>query len=66
MAYRWRYSTSGGAQAPGPDLGFDDQTEAEDWLGVNWAELLEGGVDEVTLLDGDDPVYGPMSLHSPD
>ena len=28
-----------------------------------WAELREGGVDAVTLLDGDTPVYGPMSLH---
>jgi hypothetical protein len=29
-----------------------------------WRELLEDGVDAVTLLEGDRVVYGPMSLHS--
>jgi hypothetical protein len=59
MAYRWQY----GNAATAPE--FDDQAEAEAWLGEHWEELRDAGVDEVTLLDGDEKVYGPMSLHSP-
>ncbi len=54
MTYRWDHDGS-------PD--FDDQTAAEEWLSANWRDLLDAGVDEVTLLDGDGVVYGPMSLH---
>lgn len=66
VAYRWRYLRTDGTDAPGPDLTFEDQAGAEDWLGSHWAELLETGVDQVTLLDADDEVYGPMSLHPTD
>lgn len=66
VAFRWHYASSDGAPAPGPDTEFTDQTEAEDWLGTNWAGLLADGVDQVTLFDGDDEVYGPMSLHPPE
>lgn len=55
MTYRWSHDGS-------PT--FDDQTAAEEWLSANWRDLLDAGVDEVTLLDGDEVVYGPMSLHS--
>ena len=58
MAYRWQY-----ADATGPS--FDDQDTAEEWLGENWPSLLDAGVDQVTLMDGDREVYGPMSLHPP-
>jgi hypothetical protein len=50
----------------GPEEFFADQTDAEDWLGQRWAELLESGVDQVTLLDADAEVYGPMSLRPAD
>lgn len=57
MTYRWDHDGS-------PT--FDDQTAAEEWLSANWRDLLDAGVDEVTLLDGDEVVYGPMSLHAAD
>jgi hypothetical protein len=65
VTYRWRYEDRRGTAVPGPDLRFTEQSEAEDWLGANWQALLHGGVDQVTLLDGEDEVYGPMSLHPP-
>jgi hypothetical protein len=55
--YRWSHDA---------DRTFADQTEAEDWLGTAWPTLVEQGVDEVTLLCGDEIVYGPMSLHPPE
>ncbi|MFI7674377.1 hypothetical protein [Actinophytocola sp. NPDC049390] len=57
MTYRWDHDGS-------PT--FTDQTAAEEWLSANWRHLLDAGVDEVTLLDGDEVVYGPMSLHPAD
>ena len=63
--YRWRYTDGTGADVPGPDLSFAGQTEAEDWLSVNWPDLLDGGIDEVTLLCAKEVVYGPMSLRPP-
>jgi hypothetical protein len=62
MTLRWRYQDLDGGQVPGPDITFDDQTEAEEWLGHQWPSLLDGGVATVTLLDGESVVYGPMSL----
>jgi hypothetical protein len=63
--YRWRYADGVGADVPGPDLTFRTQTDAEDWLSANWPDLLDGGIDEVTLAHGDEVVYGPMSLRPP-
>ncbi len=62
MAFRWRYENAEGAAADGPAATFEDQADAEDWLGREWPGLLDAGVEAVTLLDGDDEVYGPMSL----
>ena len=62
MTLRWRYQNPDGGQAPGPDIAFDDQIDAEEWLGRQWSGLLDSGVAAVTLLDGEDEVYGPMSL----
>jgi hypothetical protein len=63
VAFRWHYQDSAGRPVPGPDAEFDDQALAEDWLGMSWSELLDAGVDQVTLVDGGTEVYGPMSLH---
>ncbi|MVA77377.1 hypothetical protein GC722_15300 [Auraticoccus sp. F435] len=41
---------------------FPTQAEAEAWLGEAWPELADLGVVEVTLVEGDRVVYGPMSL----
>jgi hypothetical protein len=62
MALRWRYQGVHGGQTPGPDITFGDQTDAEEWLSLEWQNLLEDGVATVTLLDEESVVYGPMSL----
>jgi hypothetical protein len=54
VEYRWSHDGS-------PT--FADQTEAEDWLSASWQDLVDQGVDEVTLLCDGEVVYGPMSLH---
>jgi hypothetical protein len=33
-------------------------------VGEAWQDLLEDGVDQVTLFEADREVYGPMSLHA--
>ena len=43
---------------------FASQADAESWVGEIWAELAEAGVAQVTLLEHDRVVYGPMSLHA--
>ena len=45
------------------DATFASQADAESWVGEFYADLAEQGVDTVTLLEADRPVYGPMSLH---
>lgn len=62
MVLRWRYEDANGAPAHGPEITFDDRVDAEDWLSREWQGLLAGGVEAVTLLDGAQEVYGPMSL----
>ncbi|GAA2826255.1 hypothetical protein [Crossiella cryophila] len=62
MAYRWRYEDSGGGELSGPAVEFEDQDEAEAWFSAQWDQLSTTGIEQVTLLDGDDEVYGPMSL----
>lgn len=65
MAYRWRYEDAAGVAVDGPEVGFDSRDEAEDWLGANWSSLLDAGIEQVTLLDGTDEMYGPMGLNPP-
>ncbi|MEW2359717.1 hypothetical protein [Spirillospora sp. NPDC029432] len=57
---------SDGRQAGVAEETFTTQADAETWLGENWRGLREEGIDQVTLLDGDRAVYGPMSLHDPE
>ncbi|HEX6920374.1 MAG TPA: hypothetical protein VF314_09110 [Actinomycetes bacterium] len=66
MAYSWRYETLDGTEVTAaalPDERFPTQADAESWIGESWRQLLDGGVDQVSLLEGDRVVYGPMSLH---
>lgn len=42
---------------------FDSQAEAEAWLGEEYPSLVDHGVDDVVLFEGDTKIYGPMSLH---
>jgi hypothetical protein len=50
--------------APAPGT-FVSQADAETFIGDSWRELLDAGVDQVSLFEGDRKVYGPMSLHPP-
>ena len=66
MSFSWRYEAldgSGVATGGLPQERFPTQADAESWIGESWRELLDGGVDQVSLLEGDRVVYGPMSLH---
>ncbi|MGH3313027.1 MAG: hypothetical protein ACRDP3_20985 [Streptomyces sp.] len=68
MAWTWRFEKADGAEtepAVKPDE-FPTQGDAESWIGEVWKELLEGGTDQVTLLEDGSKVYGPMSLHAGD
>lgn len=62
--WSWRYEKADGSSASAlsqPE--FTNQADAETWIGETWRELLDSGVDQVTLFEGDRLVYGPMSLH---
>lgn len=66
MTWTWRLEDARGEQLSGPDVPVcppqGSQADAESWLGENWRELRDAGVAQVTLLDADAVVYGPMSL----
>lgn len=67
MAWTWRYEDPSGAtvvpldSAPTAEA-FPNQADAESWIGENWRGLLDAGVAQVTLLEGEREVYGPMGL----
>jgi hypothetical protein len=66
MPWTWRYETTDGAVVSGAsqqEAIFANQGDAESWLGENWHELVDSGVDQVTLFDDARKEYGPMSLH---
>jgi hypothetical protein len=67
MSWHWRFEDPSGGEIDPASVGVeveeaDNQGDAESWLGENWRELLARGVAAVTLFDGDEKVYGPMSL----
>jgi len=41
---------------------FPSQGEAETWLGEFYPDLVDAGVQSVSLYEADRRVYGPMSL----
>lgn len=60
MTWTWRYHEADGARAKAEDLpteSFTSRGDAESWLGENWAELAEGGVGSVALLEEEREVY---------
>ena len=70
MGWTWQLDSDSGdvgeaAREAGaqPVDGFPSQAEAETWVGEVWRDLLEAGVDSVTLFEDGRRVYGPMSLH---
>lgn len=66
MSWTWRYEAADGTAVSPPEApqaeAFPTRSDAETWVGENWRELLSAGVEQVTLLDGEREVYGPMSL----
>lgn len=67
--WHWRLEDGAGAEVRAASVTghprFPSQGDAESWLGETWRQLVEDGVDGVTLFEGDRRVYGPMSLHPP-
>lgn len=70
MGWTWQLFADSGTISEGahevgaqPADGFPSQAEAETWVGEVWRELLDEGVDSVTLFEDGRRVYGPMSLH---
>jgi len=70
-SWRWRLEDRTGSEvdvaavAAVADVpGFPSQSDAESWLGEVWRDLVEDGVDQVTLFEAGREVYGPMSLHT--
>lgn len=66
MSFSWRFETADGTSVEPSSGGgdrFPSQADAESWVGEAWPDLVADGVDQVTLLEGDRVVYGPMSLH---
>ena len=62
MSFSWTFETTDGT-VTGHSETFDNRGDAESWVGEAFGELLDQGVDQVRLFDGDTEVYGPMSLH---
>jgi hypothetical protein len=69
MGWTWQLHSDAGpvgeVPADQPADGFPSQAEAETWVGEVWRDLLDHGVDSVTLYEDGRMVYGPMSLHPP-
>jgi hypothetical protein len=67
VAWTWRYENSDGLVINPEDAPMAEssptQADAETWIGETWRELLDAGIDAVTLLEDGREVYGPMSLH---
>jgi hypothetical protein len=64
MAWTWQFEKADGtetAPAVQPEE-FPTQGDAESWVGEVWRDLLEGGVEQVTLFEDGTRIYGPMSL----
>ncbi len=62
MTWTWQLENSVG-ESVGTSETFDSRSDAESWVGESFGDLIERGIDQVRLFDGDTEVYGPMSLH---
>jgi hypothetical protein len=69
MSWTWSYLDAQGgpvSSAEAASASFPTQSDAESWIGESWRELLDSGVEQVTLLEDERIVYGPMSLRPAD
>lgn len=62
MTWTWAYESSDGVVIGRSEV-FESRSDAESWVGEAFGDLLEDGVDQVRLFDGEAEIYGPMSLH---
>jgi hypothetical protein len=67
MSWTWRLEGPAGETVDPAAVGVtvppsENQADAESWLGEHWRDLLAREVTAVSLFDGEDRVYGPMSL----
>lgn len=63
LSWRWRFEADDGSELDEPvSPPHGNQSDAESWLGEQWRDLASAGVAQVSLFDGDERVYGPMSL----
>ncbi|MBP2392387.1 hypothetical protein [Aeromicrobium fastidiosum] len=62
MTWTWTFETSSG-DVTGRSETFESRGDAESWVGEAFGDLLEQGIDQVRLFDGESEIYGPMSLH---
>jgi hypothetical protein len=65
MSWSWRYEDASGTALSAPRAEtFPSKADAESWLGETWRELLDAGVQQVTLVENGRVEYGPMPLTS--
>ncbi|GAA5029146.1 hypothetical protein GCM10023258_25380 [Terrabacter aeriphilus] len=65
--WSWLYLDAHGNPMTGEALSsttFPTQSDAENYLGESWRDLVAAGVESVTLREDDAVVYGPMSLRA--
>jgi hypothetical protein len=65
QGWTWRFETADGEPVSAEHAAtqpFPSQSDAESWLGETWRELLDDGVEQVSLMEDERTVYGPMSL----
>lgn len=66
MSWTWTLQSNDGKDLSAVDVPeFEDQGDAETWVGDVWQDLLEQGVDSVTLVEDGEVIYSGMSLHPP-
>lgn len=61
MSWIWQYEDASGQQVGTSDP-FPSQADAETWVGMEFEDLLGRGVEQVTLVNEGEKVYGPMGL----
>jgi hypothetical protein len=58
VTWTWRYEDAQGEPVPDPPAEtFGTKGDAESWLGETWRDLLDGGVQNVVLLEDDRVEY---------
>lgn len=59
MTWSWRYEDADGRPLPRPPATseFGTKADAESWLGETWRDLLDAGVQQVVLVEGERVEY---------